>query len=816
MTRIEGKYADGQGFNGSNCTGERRLTLLVVGIGVAAVLIGAGPAPAQPIGPLAQTATGEARIAFDIPAQPLESAVTAFGFQSGYQVAVDQATLTGLRGNEVRGSFTPVEALSRLLAGTGVAYRLVDENSVTLVAASPGRTDDDVIQLNPVKVEGRSESAYGPVAGYVAKRSATATKTDTLIIDTPASIKVVPRDVIEDQNATRLSDVLRNVSGVQAAVTNGNRFDLFFVRGFSPSGLGRDGLLASRAFGEPGFVDLANVERVEVLKGPASVLYGSGDLGGIINIVSKRPQPDAFYEASGTYGRFDYYRGELDFNQPLTADGKLLARLNVAYQDSGSFRDRFRDTERFHIAPSLNWTPTARTSVVLQTEYYEQDTPFDRGIIAIDGDFFALPRERYFGGLEDRTKADELRVQMHATHEFSDDWAASVKARVSDSKTDRRDVTLASLVKADGRTADRSLLVSIQEYWAYGIDANLTGKLRTGPLEHEVLFGSDTHLTSFESTADRATASPVDVFDPVNDGRPFGPPVPLPLQERKVDTYGFYGQDIISLGERWKLLLGGRYDIAKTQFSFDDNALSDKTDREFTGRAGVVFKPLKDLSLYASYTESFLPPLSGRTADGADFKPTTGVQYEAGVKRDWLDGRLSTTLAVFEITRQNVTTSDPNNFGFSIQVGEQRSRGAELDIAGELLPGWQVIGGLAYLDTEITRDNSPIEGNKLASTPEWSGSIWTSYAFQNETLRGLELGGGVFAVGRREADLQNNLSVPGYTRVDLFARYDFNEHVSFSANVQNLFDSEYIEAVRRVGGEPGAPLTVFGTLNLRF
>ncbi len=274
---------------------------------------------------------------------------------------------------------------------------------------------------------------------------------------------------------------------------------------------------------------------------------------------------------------------------------------------------------------------------------------------------------------------------------------------------------------------------------------------------------------------------------------------------------------MISFGEQWKLLLGGRYDMVKTQFDVNDRRLSDKWDRAFSPRAGLVYQPIKDLSLYASYTTSFLPPLAGAGLDGRPFKPEEGEQFEVGVKRDWFGGRLSTTLAAFQLTRSNLSTPDPRNPRFSIQVGEQRSRGVELDIAGELTPGWRVTGSLAYLDARITKDNRFPVGNRLINSPDWSGSLWTTYAFQDNSLRGLELGGGLFVVGDRKADLTNRVNVDAHARVDLFARYKVNETISLALNVDNLFDENYVEGLFSATYiEPGAPRSVFGTIQVEF
>jgi len=408
-------------------------------------------------------------------------------------------------------------------------------------------------------------------------------------------------------------------------------------------------------------------------------------------------------------------------------------------------------------------------------------------------------------------------MQATLTQQLATDWSARIKARWTDSSSTPEDTnTFSGGLQPDGRTIVRDFIAIDQDFQTYAIDASVQGELHTGPLEHQMLFGVDAHITRFDSTAFFAPAPSLDIFNPVY-GLPRGPLIPLSPQERDVDLYGFYLQDLVSIGKQWKILLGGRFDYAKTDFERNAVTLADKVDQEFSPRVGLVYQPVDELSLYASYAKSFIPPLTGQTASGAEFEPEKGKQIELGVKGAWLEERLSTTFSIFELTRQNVSTGDPANPGFEIQVGEQRSRGAELEMVGEIVPGWQVIGSLTWLDAEITEDNEFPVGNRLTNVPEWSGSLWTTYEFRSGALRGLELGAGVFAVGEREGDLDNSFDVPAYARVDLLARYEVTENVGLSVNVHNLFDTTYVEAASSSAQiEPGPPLTVFATFDLHF
>jgi outer membrane receptor protein involved in Fe transport len=277
----------------------------------------------------------------------------------------------------------------------------------------------------------------------------------------------------------------------------------------------------------------------------------------------------------------------------------------------------------------------------------------------------------------------------------------------------------------------------------------------------------------------------------------------------------------VSLGERWRLLLGGRYDYAhgRTKFKSDADRFAETTkvdDHAFSPRVGLVFQPISTVSLYASYARSLFPQL-GATFEGTPFEPERGEQYEAGVKAELLNRRLTATLALFQLTRQNVLTDDPANPDFSIQTGEQRSRGIELDLAGQILPGWQVIASGAYTDAEITKDNVFPVGNRFAGVPTLSGSVWSIYEIGTGGLKGFGFGAGIFAAGRREGDLDNSFEVPGYVQTDATVYYRIKDYLRASLYFRNLFDVEYIETpVNAVFIDPGAPLTVLGKLELRF
>jgi iron complex outermembrane receptor protein len=394
-------------------------------------------------------------------------------------------------------------------------------------------------------------------------------------------------------------------------------------------------------------------------------------------------------------------------------------------------------------------------------------------------------------------------------------WSSRTTLRFADSAARRFSADPQSL-QNDNQTLTRRVSDLATDIKNYALQTNLTAKLKTGFVGHEFLFGFDGNITRFNSDFRQASLASINIFNPVYGAAPgtFSANAP---QKRAIDFYGFQIQDLISFGEHWKVLLGGRLDHATTQFERNGKLVNDATDKEISPRVGVVFQPVKDLSLYASYVESFDPFVFQINSNGDPYKPEFGEQIEVGVKRDWLQGRLSTTLSMFQLTRQNVLTADPNDSNSSIQTGEQRSRGIELDVSGEILAGWKIFGSFTYMDSEITKDNTFQVGNNLQNVPVLSGSLWSDYTIQNGFLRGLKLGGGVFVVGRREGDLNNSFEAPGYARVDARVSYKIHENLNASLNINNLFDKYYIEApIGSTQLYPGEPLTVLGRLQLTF
>ena len=672
------------------------------------------------------------------------------------------------------------------------------------------------------------------MTGYSATRSATGTKIELPLLDVPQSIQIVPRQVIEDQRALTLSDALRNVSGFSPGVTSqsqrfGDRNTIF--RGFTGNNFYTNGF--KDAFNGDSFTyGLANIEQVEVLKGPSSVLYGQGQPGATINILTKQPLSEWYAAGSVTAGSYGFVTPSLDLSGPLSQNKALRFRLNAAYQREDSFID-FVESERYIIAPVLALTIGPETQLTLEGEYQALSELNLTGLPSI-GTILGnpngrIPRSRYLGDAElegdsfpERTLG---KLGYRVEHRFNQYAALRHGFRFGYNSRDERDI-LGFALQEDQRTFDRDLFIAKgwrRDYYAL---TDLLFDFRTGPFGHKFLFGSDQRfLNTYDRTA-TDVLPPIDVFDPVYGGLvdPIGPTTPRRVSEQSGRFIGIYAQDLITIIDPLKLLVGGRYDLSTLETTSQNNGIdtltrSDSDDDVFTPRVGLVYQPIPPLALYASYTTSF-SPLLGTTFDGNAFEPEEGIQYEGGVKLDLFGGRITSTLAAYHLTKENVVTADPDHPDFGIQIGEQRSRGVEVDIAGEVLPGLRLIGSYAYTDAKITESNDGTQGNRPANVPEHTGSVWGVYQFPEGIVRGLGFGLGIIAVGSRPADNLGTADLPSYLRTDAALYFRRWKHLDLALNFRNLFDQEYFESSNfgdaDAGITFGAPFSVFGTVTARY
>ena len=654
--------------------------------------------------------------------------------------------------------------------------------------------------------------------GYSVPNATTATKTDTPLRDIPQSIQVIPRQVLEDRQIVRFSELADNVSGVQPQSGYGGISSQgYYLRGFP-----LEFEAYRNGFRDFGFIsprDVANVERVEFLKGPASVLYGgSFGFSGLVNTVTKQPQAEPFYRLNGTVGNYDFYRSTLDFTESLTEDKSLLYRLNVAYENADSFRD-FNESESIFIAPALTWRIGSRTTLTTEFEYQNYEYVFDRGLLPSE-EFLDLPISRFLGE-PDVNDADfrSFYGTYNFEHKFSDNWKFRQGFNVVDIKGNTEYVTTSNFeqpfLEEDGRTLPRGAQRSDESSENYTLQNEFFGKFNTGSLRHNVLLGVELARYRFAYDFEDAAIAPLDIFDPVYGAEP-EPYIPTSGEEYGADTVGIYVQDLIEISPNLKFLAGGRFDSIDSFYkdTLTDSFNFEQSDSEFSPRLGIIYQPSKSTSVYASWTNSFNPEFFSRNRTGQPFEPSKGEQFEIGIKQGFLDDRLSATLALYQLTKKNVLTQDPTDPDFSIQTGEQKSRGVEIDIAGEILPGWKVIATYAYTDAFVSEDNTIPEGDKLQGVPEHGASLWTTYEIQSGNLQGLGFGAGIYYASDREVQLPNSIELPSYLRADASIFYRRNNWRA-ALNFKNIFDTEYY-ATQGFYITPQAPFTILGTFSVDF
>jgi iron complex outermembrane receptor protein len=774
---------------------------------------------------------------FDIPAQPLADALLQFSEESGVKVFFSSDTAKHLKTAGVSGSYTPAQALNRLLAENDLDYRYTQAGAVTIEPKPAGvqktASNGGAATLPPMRVT--ADNAYDPHdpydKRYAVPNAQTATKTDTPIMETPVSIQVVPRAVLDDQQAISVGDALKNVSGVQPG--GYSFYDNFILRGFDAGqNTYRNGLRQAFITG----LETANLERIEVLKGPAGVLFGRIEPGGLINLATKRPLAEAYYSVQQQFGSFDLYRTTIDATGPVLNDKTLLYRMNIAYKDNDTFRD-FIHQERVFVAPSLTWKPNDRFESHLDIEYQHDEfveDGSDSGIPALGRRPADIPSSRYFGDAvfnrNHPNLQDRVLLGLDWSYRFNDDWNLTNRFQYLDAQY-HQSILWSDGLSADNRTINRGLWNMPLNRVSYGTNLDLTGKFDTGFAHHDVLAGFDLYRLDERDGGGfsdyNPAITPIDLYNPV-----YG--LDLSSVEniqnffwKSQDSwYGVYFQDQITLWDKLHILGGGRQDWAESGNGFsatshDDISLQKNRNEFFSPRVGILYQPWQWLSLYGNYVESISSNNFGRSASGRPFDPQYATQYEAGIKTEFFDGRLNSTLAYYHITKQNLLATDPNNPLFSVAIGEARSQGVEFDLAGRVTESVSLIGTYAYTDAIITQDGAGgNEGHRLASVPRHSGSLWAKYDQQSGPLRGLNFGSGVYVRGQREGDNANSFELPGYVRWDASAGYSFNykkSKITTQLNVYNLLDKTYYDHSSNRGNiRPGEPLTLLGSVRIEF
>lgn len=667
-----------------------------------------------------------------------------------------------------------------------------------------------------VTADAPAEKASGPVNGYVAKRSATGTKTDTPLLETPQSITVVTRDQMEAQAADSLDQAFNYSVGIVPLTGGAQRRTgtAFVVRGFNVTGAQPLYLNGSKfpINSLSGTIEPYGYERVELLKGPASILYGQAAPGGVINLVSKRPTAEPLHDIEVQLGSWDRRQVAADFAGPLNADGSLSYRVTGLLRDSQTQIAKILD-DRAVLNGALDWKISADTSLALLSTYNRDIGIYDYGK-PLDGTLLPnrngpAPRDVFDGepGFDKfNTKGQTLGYLFD--HRFNDTWQFRQNLLGFSYESDYNFLTVNSRTDtATMRTFVRSASSRFDTDKGLSLDNQLVGKWTNGAFEQMLLVGLDWSKRDFTRSQRVGTAQPLDMYNPV-----YGTPVTLGAATGSISgsrQVGLYVQDQIKYDKHWIALIGGRYDKAtNNSLAIAANGAttpSGLNSHAFTPRAGLMYVSDSGFAPYYSYTRSF-QPVAGTDFFLRPFVPNRGTQHEVGLKYEPPGANVSASVAVYELTQQNVSTTDLAHPGFSVQTGEQRSRGIEIEGRASINRQLDLVGGIATTDARVTQSNTASQvGSRPTSVPRNQSSLWADYRV-GEAFPGLSIGLGVRHIGPAEVSL---MPVPGFTVWDAALHYQVDRW-RFALNVKNLTNKTYLASCTFAcfyGDERNATLT---------
>ena len=661
---------------------------------------------------------------------------------------------------------------------------------------------------------------------YMPTDSRSALKIDAPLRDIPQTVNVVPQSVIKDQGAQSMQDVLKNVAGVGVSNGDGQR-DQFTIRGFSAIGdMFIDGIRDDALY----FRDLSNIERVEVIKGPAAVLYGRGSSGGLINNISKKPSFTPKQEVGVTFDSEGQKRTQFDAGWADQQQGDKAFRITGALEDSDGFRDDAY-TDRKAIAPSAYFKLSDDLDLNLGATYLYDKRLIDFGIPALGNRPVDVNRSKRFGSGDpddDYTRSEVFSFTAGVDYRINDDFTLSNTSRYYHYDLDRNNTLADTSATRFVTAANGELLVKLnrgnvqrtENGWFNQTD--LKQQAQIAGMTHNLLYGVELgRQEKYQSVFSQANVAQVPVYRDALVDVPFQANRQTAKGTNTQDTAGIYVQDLVELSEHWKALLGVRYDVFDQKYDDDltRNDLS-RTDTTWSPRIGLVYQPNQIQSYYVSFSRSYQPSgeVFALSGSNQNLEPEQTTNYEVGTKWDLLDNRLALTAAIFRLERTNMKTADLLNPSLVVLAGEQRTDGLELTATGQLSDKWQVYAGYAYLDAEITKSNSftngvANEGNVPTLTPRNSANVWLVRSLTDSWRVGM----GANYVDQRYTALDNVVVMPSYTTVDAALLYNLPGWDA-ALRLRNVFDRDYYASAHGSVDliTPGAPRTLEFSANYRF
>ncbi|KNC14254.1 ferrichrome transporter [Pantoea sp. RIT-PI-b] len=709
--------------------------------------------------------------------------------------------------------------------------------SLTLGTLSAQALAEDTVVVSADGGSGvAQEKAWGPSPTIAAKRSATGTKTDTPIEKNPQSISVVTQEEMAMKNVTSVKGAFNYTPGVLTGNRgSSNVIDALSIRGFSETNTNQylDGLKLQGDNYSEFAIDPYFLERAELLRGPVSVLYGKSNPGGVVSLVSKRPTQETLREVQFQMGTDNLFSTGFDFGGSLDDDGVYSYRL-TGLARSADAQQEMNKEKRYTIAPSFSWRPDENTRFDLltyfqnepETGYYgwlpRQGTVV--GITRPDGSSYKLPTNFDEGEDSNKISRNTKMVGYNFEHSFNDTWTVRQNLRYADLRTDYRSIYGNGFIPATQQIT-RGSAVSNEKLNQFALDNQVQAKFATGAVDHTLLMGVDYQRTRNDIDAAFGSAAPISAINPqYGNDADIGTPFPYQYLNRQEQT-GLYSQDQMEWN-RWVLTLGGRYDYAMTSaLNRNGNTEEKNHDQAFTWRGGLNYVFDNGIAPYFSYSESFIPT-AGTTSSGQTFDPSRAKQYEAGVKYVPKDRPIVITGAVYQLTKTKNLTADPDSLQFSVQGGEIRSRGVELEAKAAVNANINLTAAYSYTDAEYTHDTL-LKGKTPVQVPKHMASLWSDYTFHETALSGVTVGAGVRYVGESKGlyasgdNANQNFDVAGYTTVDAALKYDLARFgmpgSTIGVNVNNLFDREYVASCyREYACYWGAERQIVGTATFRF
>ncbi|MBD9680529.1 TonB-dependent siderophore receptor [Pseudomonas sp. PDM18] len=769
---------------------------------------------------------------YQVPAGPLASTLNRIAAQAGLSLSLDPALAQGRSAHPVQGRYDAAGALRQALQGSGLELVESESGSYSLRPVP-----SDTLSMSATTISGTQEDPDGPAVGYLATRTRAGTKTDTPLLEAPRSISVATREQMQDRNVQSLDDAVRYMPGVIASsYGNDTRAEWLKVRGFEPTQF-LDGLPLPKGSYVMPKLETWDLERVALLRGPASSLYGQTPPGGLLDMTSRRPEAESSHEVQLQVGSYEHKQISFDSTGKVDDAGNLLYRVSGVVRDSNTQVDHV-DNKRYNIAPSLTWNFDEDTKLTFLSQFNRDDTGITSQFLPLQGTKLSTPagEVKYHENLGDPDwefyDKTYYALGYAFEHRINDVWQFRQNLRYTKSDLSFQGITAGGSATsvADDGTLSRGANVVDEDISQFAIDNNLQADFSTGPLKHTLLLGLDHQRANTNYKWLYGSAPTSNISKPIY-GQDFSNVVYTAYNDynQKMRDTGLYAQDQIAL-DNWRLTLGGRQDWAHTGSKFynADGATDTRRDSNFSGNAALSYVFDNGVAPYVSYAESFQTEAGG--TNGAAFEPSTGKQVELGVKYQPVGTDLMLSAAVYDLTRKNIVLTGSDFI--SRPVGEAQVRGFELEAVGNVTENLKVTAAYTYANSKMTKVANPLDKNRpLPLTPENQASLWADYTWHDGLLDGFGLGFGTRYVGETHNIAIGSMGyvrdksdgdTGSYTVYDAAVHYDLGRldnslnGLNVALNANNVFDKEYISTCDGFYCYYGDRRNVVASVNYKF